>query len=398
MLRPFLASLCGVLVAFPIAIVAFDLNQSVSEEDWYERVSVCRPQSEGYTAREQTFSCLEQVVVSAAEDDALIAVASAITDIAAQDVLFYGYCHAATHRIGKELLELYGSGEKALRAASTIDCGNGLAHGILDYWAAESSTQLSSFPSIVSACEDAELVRPGGCAEGIGHAAYQHQEESTEFNIRLDTAFTICEQFSLGSQSSHCGYGVLMQPYLKQNDFTIDENELAVPKEGKLITICSTLSHRDDVVEGCYQAAGWLMGVGLIRSSEAGDFGNLSGRDSEERNEVIFSQVIEDSGYCVSLTPDYIRGGLCLTQYFARLPLHWYEDTTLLEKRCSRLIEKDSLEIAKYCYAGAYEFTPPNEMLSLMRKHPEIVELFRERWVRERGETLLGEFKNTANN
>jgi len=395
-LRPFFASLCGVLIALPVVIVAFDQNRSVTEQEWFDRVSVCKPQSGDSYAREQTFNCLEKVVVSAAKDDALMTVASAITDVASEDVLFYGFCHAATHRIGKDLLELYGSAEEALRAASTIDCGNGLAHGILDYWAAESSTELSSFPDVVAACEEAEIVRPGGCAEGVGHAAYQHQEESVEFNSRLDTAFKICEQFSIGSQGIHCGYGVLMQPYLKQNDFTINEAELIIPKNGELIEICKKLDHRDDVVDGCFQGAGWLMGVGLMRRSEAGDFGSLSSNDSEQQNEAIFSQVIEDSGYCASMTPDYTRGALCLTQYFARLPLTWYTNTGLLEKRCARLPKKNSVDISKFCFAGSYEFTPPKEMLALMRRHPEIVELVRVRWVRERGDELLAEFKKTT--
>jgi hypothetical protein len=395
-LRPFLAAFCGIMIALPVAIVALDYSQPITDQDWFDRVNVCRPKNDSTYQIDRTVECVEKVVVLAAKDEKLLTVAKAITDIAAEDVQFWGMCHGATHRIGKELLELYGSAEESLRAASTIDCGNGLAHGIMDYWAAEPSTQLSSFPSVIKACEETELIHPGGCAEGIGHAAYQHQEDDVEFNRRLDIAFTVCEQFNNHQQSTHCGYGVMMQPHLKENDIVITEDALPIPKNGELITICDGLSHRDDVVDGCNQSAGWLMGVRIILALKGGELQKLKDLPGEEQNEAIFSFVTEEAGFCVSNTAIHQRNHDCLIQYFARFPLVWYEDTDALERRCARLPVDRGFDFEKYCYAGAYESTPPGVMLALMRRHPEIVDMVRERWVRERGDELLAEFKKTT--
>lgn len=395
--RHALAVLCGALLTLPIGIVAVDRSQNTTPEAWVEQIDVCRPLDDSSSSRERTIECLDMVLASAITDEVVPDVAAAITALAAVDKLFYGFCHEAMHRVGKALLDHYNNPEDALRTAATIDCGNGLAHGVLDYWAAEPETELNRFPAVIAVCEETEGTNPGGCSEGIGHAAYQHQDESVKLSKRLDIAFKVCEQFSRPAQQTQCGYGVLMQPYLKQNKLTITEAAIPIPEQGELIEICMQVERDRLVVDGCYEAAGWLMGVGLISRFESGDFGDLGNSDAAVKIDALSPHVLEQAQFCTTEAVLPHRKERCLLQFFSRLPLFWYDDTLDLERRCSQYRTEESNSLEPFCIAGAYEFTPPTTMVSLLRRHPVAAELISDRWVRERGDELLEEFASPSN-
>lgn len=307
----------------------------------------------------------------------------AITRAAASDNLFYGICHTALHAMGPTLIEYYGSIVLALPHVNTIDCGNGLAHGAFDAWAAQKPVRYE-FEIVAEACEQVEKVSPGGCAEGLGHAAFQHIPDGPE---RITRAFRLCELFKDPANAEHCAYGTIMQPYFKQNDALISEEALPIPDGSDLVALCLSQPVRQDVVHGCMSGAGWLMGVHLVKQLELIP-AYTGGRELQVRSQAFLNEVESGIRDCLGAsTPEHTRTE-CSRQMLARLPWEWYQDSGLLIERCGRLGERFGPPTRFDCLAGAYEFVSPDRLEDLVIRFPEVAVIVAGRNMRERGTSL----------
>lgn len=349
-----------------------------AEIDWSSRVNACLPQAQG--GSEAVTECIQTVALAAADRGELRLAANALTSAAAEDNVFYGICHLALHGLGTRLLEKYGSVATALPHVNTIDCGNGLAHGVFDEWAT-GNLELDDFREVVDVCQQVESATPGGCAEGIGHAAYQHLPPGPD---RLSAAFPFCEMFSEGYVAQHCAYGVVMQPYFKQNDELIDEAALPIPLDGELVRMCEQLQRRSDVVRGCLSGAGWLMGLSTLLRLDR------SGLDEQRRFELVSSEQFADGvsrlvSHCAQARATDLDRGECTSQLLARLPVEWYQDLEILGQRCEALGRSfvDATRVS--CLAGAYEFVSPTNLELITDRYPEVRDAIRQRHLRERG-------------
>jgi hypothetical protein len=382
-MRSFLTRVAAALAATAVvATLVIGLSPFTDGEvDWSQRVQACAPSGEEDTERVE--DCVQAVALQAAERGELRLAAASFTTAAAEDNIFYGICHRALHELGSRLVEVYGTVEQALPHVNTIDCGNALAHGVFDEWATN-DIDPKEFELVVAQCERVELENPGGCAEGIGHAAYQHQSPSED---RLEDAFRLCELFRIEYIAQHCAYGAYMQPYFKQNDLLISEMPLPIPTGAELVTICEGLDLRPDVVRGCFSGAGWLMGLSTVQSL-------LRFPGTPEQVEQLgtsrqFALRVERLlGYCENSAASSGDRQECSTQLLSRLPVAWYQDLTKLTTNCQSLGTLFGDRIRVSCLAGAYEFVPPSRLTELLTAFPETRDEINRRHLRERGSDL----------
>lgn len=334
---------------------------------------------------EITILCIKKIIRDSLKNNEIKEAAKELTILASEDNIFYGYCHLSMHLLGTELLKHFNTIENAITNVNFIDCGNGLAHGILDQWATNKIT-LEEFISAIRSCEEIEKISPGGCAEGIGHASYQSRID-LEFNDRIKNALSICNNFIMSTGGWHCAYGAMMQPFFKQNPELIEEKQIYIPDSKDLIMLCERYGLKVDYVySGCISGAGWLMGLKetLITLKLVDNIKIEKYITSDRFIENIYYNIL----VCDSLKDNMLNHN-CKLQMFSRLPLQWYTGNKEFVKNCENL--KLSIKITSVCLAGGYEFIPPVEYKKILIDNNikyNVWPLVEERWIRERGDKI----------
>jgi hypothetical protein len=323
----------------------------------------------GETYNSAAGTCITDVLWEAAQQDKMLDASTAVTKYAEENYRFYGLCHRVVHAIGERLFNFYGSIEASITAVNSRDCGTGLAHGVIDFWTL-STPSLEEFRSAIAACELAMGERFGGCAEGLGHATYQHQKPGTPG--RLEKAFELCGMFNLEENQEFCAYGVMMQPFLKQNPI-ITEKEIPVPEWSKHLGVCTNLNVPEGVQRGCYSGGGWIMGVDVTNRFTPKGGGN----PDESLLLAIAAEADRGVRACNSEVVREQFRSRCTQEFLARMPISWYADLGRLEERCAALRQRQGDEAGDLCLSGAHEFTPPAEMATLIEKYPRLREILR---------------------
>ena len=311
--------------------------------------------------------CIYDVLWQAAKQDQILEASTAVTRFAEESIDFYGLCHAVVHDLGEKLFNFYGSIENAILAVNSRDCGTGLAHGVIDFWTMSEPTY-EEFASAAAACEVAMSRRFGGCAEGIGHATYQHQKTGTE--RRLEKAFELCAVFKSEENQEFCAYGAMMQPYVKQN-VIFTEKEISVPEWSEHLSICAGLDVPIGVQRGCYSGGGWIMGVDITDRLSPEGIVDLDA----ERIRQIAVEVDRGVGVCNSEVVIKKFRYRCTQEFLARMPVGWYRTLGALEERCAVVRGRHGDVAGDLCLSGAHEFTPPALMGELMAKYPQLVDV-----------------------
>jgi hypothetical protein len=363
----------------------FNIEKSDKNFDWYAASKVCSKNMETIITNSdsQTIKCIQDIIIKSLNDN-IKESSTALTLVASEDYIFYGHCHLAMHLLGSRLLAHFGSIENAISHLNYIDCGNGLSHGVLDQWATKKSLNEKDFKGAILSCEAAEKVSNGGCAEGIGHAAYQ-SSDTLVFEDRVKKALSICYNFIDTSAGWHCAYGVMMQPFFKQNPDLIDESALEIPDGKQIIKLCDLYSKEKDYVYlGCISVSGWLMG--LKENIKANKIQDPSLASEFIASSKFIANLEKNIGYCSEVTNKEAGTG-CLSQLFSRLPLNWYQNDEKFIDRCEQL--SDEKNIIELCISGGYEFIAPDKFISYLIKYKSMYNvwsLVEERWERERGD------------
>lgn len=329
-------------------------------------------------------TCIKNIIRSSLDENEIKEAARELTLLAADDNIFYGYCHLAMHLLGTELLNYYKSINNAIKNVNFIDCGNGLSHGVLDQWATNKISD-AEFKSAIKSCEEIEVVSPGGCAEGIGHASYQSRADLL-FKERIENALEKCNFFKLPSGGWHCAYGAMMQPFFKQNPDLISEEELKIPDSITLTMLCDNNAKRFEYVyNGCVSGAGWLMGLKeTILTLEIADKNKIESYIISND----FYKKIKNNIIACKKIKNKSASDNCSLQMFSRLPLSWYIGETNFLVRCEKLAD---LYMIRNCIAGGYEFIPPLEYKKIINENDKkynIKILIIDRWSRERSDKI----------
>lgn len=386
------------LLSIIFSVYILKLESVDKNFDWYAASKICTKNMESVVSdsNSETIKCIQNIIIKSLDNN-IKESSNALTLLASEDYIFYGHCHLAMHLLGTKLLEHFGSIENAISNVNYIDCGNGLSHGVLDQWASDDSIINKNFKSLILSCEKAEKKSHGGCAEGIGHAAYQSNNDLL-FNERVKNALSICFNFIDKSGGWHCAYGVMMQPYFKQNPELIDEVALEIPEGNELIKLCNLyVKEKDSVYLGCISVSGWLMGL-------KEKIYTYKMRDSELvsryiRSEDFLKGLEKNINYCKEVENSEASNG-CLSQLFSRLPLNWYHEEDRFIERCE-LLSKE-IGIIELCISGGYEFISPSKFIGYLTQYKSkynVWELVKERWERERGDKnqfdskLIGELE-----
>jgi hypothetical protein len=333
---------------------------------------------------ELVLTCIKNIVRSSLDKNEIKEAARELTLLAANDNIFYGYCHLAMHLLGTELLNYYKTIDNAIKNVNFIDCGNGLSHGVLDQWATKKISN-QEFKSAILSCEEIEVISPGGCAEGIGHASFQSRADLV-FDERIENALEKCNYFILPNGGWHCAYGAMMQPFFKQNPDLISEKQLKIPESEKLIMLCEKNAKKIEYVyNGCISGAGWLMGLKeTIRTLEISDKERIE-RYIESED---FYDILKNNIIACKIIKNISASDNCSLQMFSRLPLSWYIGEINFLKRCERLVD---LYMIRNCIAGGYEFIPPVEFKKIISENDKkynIKILISDRWSRERSDKI----------
>jgi hypothetical protein len=369
-LKRLTAALVVLSVALGIGVyskVAYETKPGIKSitatGDWGQALRTCY--ALGGTAFDgPAGACVSDVIWEAAQQDKMMEASEAVTLFAKEDYGFYGLCHGVVHLLGESLYKYYGSIEESIQAVNSRDCGTGLAHGVIDYWTL-SSPSLDEFVSAAAACEMAMASMFGGCAEGIGHAAYQHQEPGTP--RRLEMAFERCSIFKVEENQEFCAYGVMMQPYIKQNTL-ITEKAIPVPAWDEHLSVCNRLDVPVGVQRGCFSGGGWVMGMDVGMRVAPFDLINLN----DDQIAVIATESDRGVGICNSDVVVEQHRMRCTQEFLARLPTGWYRSIPQLETRCEIIAGRHGTLAGELCLSGAKEFTPPSVMAGLISRHPLI--------------------------
>jgi hypothetical protein len=313
-------------------------------------------------------TCISAVLYQSATDGEILAAADAVTEFASENYEFYGTCHRVVHALGEKLYNYYGDIERAVGAVNSRDCGTGLAHGVVDYWTTLKPDD-TEFANAVASCDKVFAERFGGCAEALGHSAYQRLD--SDHPDRHVVAFNTCSLFGTSDTQWTCAYGVMMQPYFKQNPI-ITEKAIPVPEWSRLIGVCSEVSAPEAVVRGCYAGGGWMMGLSLIFDVVPDNRVDVP----EEVFPLLLDKAREGIRVCSTVTESAAAEG-CIEQVLARMPNAWYADLDQLESRCAVIREEFGGRVGDFCLSGAWEFTPPAKMTELIEKNPSLKEILK---------------------
>jgi len=380
------------LILVTLSVILFSYYISANKNIDYKKASIkCLKIKSNInsTNDNERIECIKDIIRFSLPKNEIGLAAKELTILAANDNIFYGDCHLAMHLLGTEILSYYKNIETAIENVNFIDCGNGLSHGVLDQWSFNKFTD-EELKSAIKSCDNIEKISPGGCAEGIGHALIQSNEKF-EFDKRLKNALSKCNLFMYPNNSWHCAYGVMMQPFFKQNPDLIKEEGMEIPDPFFLIEICNKYAvDNKDVYHGCISGAGWLMGLKETLVS-------LKINESEFiiSSEKVEEYITSDKFYVIlkenlkacenSKNSEYSKN--CILQMFSRLPLPWYIGKTKFEERCNIIENK----FIRFCLAGGYEFIPPNEFKSIVLNNDKkynVKELVINRWNRERSDKI----------
>jgi hypothetical protein len=114
------------------------------------------------------------------------------------------FCHEAGHRAGMAAVKAGVSLEVSIPAVGDY-CVHGAVHGLLDGFAL-TDPSLEDFDRIANICQSLQGAAPGGCTDGMGHAAWDAYED---FAMTTKACGTI-EDLELRYS---CDEGVLMRRY-----------------------------------------------------------------------------------------------------------------------------------------------------------------------------------------
>lgn len=226
-----------------------------------ERLERCAPaeQTELAYAEAGTAACLRETLLDAAEMGALQTARLDLGALVEERPWLHNYCHLAEHQVGSVIMGEPDRVPELIVAHPVNTCSWGIGHGLLETFGAArpSETAWSAVTATCRGLRDMPAPYPevySLCADGLGHAAWDHHRELTGAVLR-------CEALVEESAVAACTTGIMMQQYRPAE--TGDQPPLdAVDLTG----YCSARwpAGTRAAEEGCATGIGYVLSLALV--------------------------------------------------------------------------------------------------------------------------------------
>jgi hypothetical protein len=225
------------------------------------RLAACTPaeQTEKNYTEAGVAACLTEVLLAAEAVDSLQRARLDLGEMVRNDPWLHNYCHLAEHQTGASIMREPGRVPELLHKHPENTCSWGIGHGLLETFGAVRPDE-RHWQAVLGACRELRSMPDpypevyALCADGVGHAAWDHHRDVTGAARR-------CLELLEASGVSACAAGVMMQQYRpaetgKQPPF--DPNEL--------VSYCARTwpGGSRAGTEGCATGVGYVLSLSLV--------------------------------------------------------------------------------------------------------------------------------------
>lgn len=226
-----------------------------------DRLLDCLPaeQSQGAYAAAGVTGCLRETLLDAEKLANLQTAREDLGALVAERPWLHNYCHLAEHQTGALIMRDPARVPALLLAHPGNTCSWGIGHGLLEtFGAARPDEKL--WGAVIDTCRSLRTLPDpypevyALCADGIGHAAWDHHRE-------LRGAVARCEALDETSAVSSCTTGIMMQQYRPAE--TGEQPELD-PRELERYCQDRWPSTKPESLEGCATGIGYVLSLSLV--------------------------------------------------------------------------------------------------------------------------------------
>jgi len=235
-------------------------NAELPPGHFSRRLAACVPDEQGAArTEEEVAACLVDLLVAAERAGSLGAARRDLGTLVTTDPRVHNYCHLAEHRTGAILMREPGRVPRLLLENPENICSWGIGHGLLETFGAARADE-AAWQDVLATCRGLRAMPDpypevyALCADGIGHAAWDHHRDVTGAARR-------CAELLEESAVSACAAGVMMQQYRPA------ETGKQPPLDpAGLASYCTDTWPRGNRAgtEGCANGLGYVLSLSLV--------------------------------------------------------------------------------------------------------------------------------------
>jgi hypothetical protein len=300
-----------------------------------ERLLGCLPTEETETAYLEagTSGCLRETLLAAAELGNLQTARLDLGELVEARPWLHNYCHLAEHQVGSRIMDDPMNVPELLLAHPGNTCSWGIGHGLLETFGAARPEE-KAWNEVIATCRSLRSMPDpypevySLCADGIGHAAWDHHRD-------LVGAVPRCEALLEESAVSACTTGILMQKYRPAE--TGKQPALSV---GELDAYCQQRwpSSSRASLEGCATGLGYVLSLSLVGDFLSGELATDGGEASQlAAARSAAEELAAAMEVCGTLTG---LAETCKASVLVNLPRHLVPDQTAWRSLCGALTER----------------------------------------------------------
>ena len=328
----------GMLALVTSALVAVALSAGIGGDEvetlpvgyFRDRLVTCLPTEETEDAYTDAgvAGCLRETLLAAEELGNLQAARLDLGQLVQERPWLHNYCHLAEHQVGSLIMQNPSRVSKLLLEHPGNTCSWGIGHGLLEtFGAARPDNTL--WAEVIATCRSLQTMNDpypevyALCADGIGHAAWDHHRE-------LRGAVPRCEALVEASAVAACTTGIMMQQYRpaetgKQPE--LDASEL----DGYCVRRWPTTVKAS--IEGCATGAGYVLSLSLVGDVVSGALiSNGTSSEAQQRAAATGADgLAAATRICGSLGE---LAGTCQASLLTNLPAHLLTDPVAWSRLC----------------------------------------------------------------
>lgn len=235
-------------------------NAELPPGHFSRRLASCVPEKQAAAHTEaEAAACLVDVLLEADRAGALGAARRDLGTLVTTDPRIHNYCHLAEHRTGAILMREPGRVPRLIMENPENICSWGIGHGLLETFGAARADE-AAWRDVLATCRGLRAMPDpypevyALCADGVGHAAWDHHRDVTGAARR-------CAELLEESAVSACTAGVMMQQYRPA------ETGKQPPLDPSgLVSYCTDTWPRGNRAgtEGCANGIGYVLSLSLI--------------------------------------------------------------------------------------------------------------------------------------
>jgi hypothetical protein len=240
-------------------------NTPLPRGHFTEALLLCLPETETESAYTGVSECLRETLFVAEKLGNLQTAREDLGDLVAQRPWLHNYCHLAEHQVGAVIMGDPARVPALLLAHPGNTCSWGIGHGLLETFGSVRPAD-ALWDEVIATCRALQTMPDpypevyALCADGIGHAAWDHHRE-------LRGAVGRCEALLEASAVSSCTTGIMMQQYRPAETGEQPELDTAELEQYCLKRWPST---RPESLEGCASGIGYVLSLSLVGDTVSG--------------------------------------------------------------------------------------------------------------------------------